>query len=336
MAALRVGLVGFGIMGELYAETIKVFDDATLVAVAEVDEARRAAAGARHDCGVFSSHAEMFERANLDTAIIALPDFMHRAPVIAAAQAGLPILLEKPFATNLEDAQAMMQAIDTAGVACSIEFSNRWGAPFAQARERVRDGQLGDVLSVSADLNDTVFVPMEMLSWAGQSSPAWFLMSHTADLVAWITGKRPTRVFAKGTKQFLAAHGIDTYDVIEALVEYDDGTTGRLTSGWVLPQGFPLIYELKMRIVGTKAAIDIDMSDQNLHFFDHTRLEHPPTSVGVVHGRHVGGIHNMIRDFVLDTRAGVQPMTTVQDGFENTCFLVAVHESLRSNGPVDI
>lgn len=336
MEKVKVGLIGFGIMGSMYAEALDAWEHTCVAGIAEPNPGKRAEAAAKHSCPSYASYQAMFQKADLDAVIIAVPDFLHREPFLAAAKAGKHILIEKPLAMTVADAEAMVAAVEQAGVKCQIEFSNRWSLPFVQAHERVQEGKLGDILSVTATLNDTVFVPTQMLSWAGRSSPAWFLMSHTADLVAWITGKKPVRVVAKGTKQWLASQGIDTYDVIEALVEYANGTTGRYTSGWVLPAGFPIIYELKLRLIGTKAAIDIDMSDQSMHWIGKDSYAHVTNVSGKVCGRHVGFVYEMLRSFIDCVRGGTEPLATVYDGLANTRFLAAVHTSLDTRQPVDI
>jgi len=336
MATINVGFIGFGIMGQCYAEALGAWAHTAVAAVADVDGAKCKLAAAQYECPVYESYHAMLDEASLDAVIIAVPDFLHKDPFVATAAAGKHILVEKPLATNVADAEAMVRAVEKAGVTCQIEFANRWSLPFVQARERVRAGELGDVLSVTATLNDTVFVPTEMLSWAGRSTSGWFLMSHTADLATWITGKQPSRVFASGTTQLLVGLGIDTYDLIEALVEYSDGTTGRYTSGWVLPTGFPIVYELKMRLIGTEAAIDIDMSDQGMHFIGHDTYEHVTNVTGKVGGRCVGFTYDMLHGFVDCVRNGKEPRATVYDGLANVRFLAAMHESLETGQPVAV
>ncbi len=333
---MKVGLIGYGIMGKTYANALATFGDAAVAAVAEIDPVKRAEAQNLPDCAVYDRFDDMLRKERLDLAIVSVPDYLHREPVVVAARAGVPVLVEKPFATTLEDAHAMIEAIDAAGVPCMVEFSNRWMNQYVLAREQIHEGRLGRIVSVTADLNDTVFVPTGMLPWASRSSPAWFLMSHTADLAAWVTAKHPVRVFARGVRQVLSARGIDTWDVIEALVEYDDGAVGRFTSGWVLPNGFPIIYEFKMRFVGADGLIDIDMSDQGIHLADANRLLHPHAASGLIRGRYVGSLFNMLRDFLRDLREGREPSVTARDGLENTRFLVTVHQSLETGRPVDI
>lgn len=335
MDQMRVGIVGFGIMGTFYADALRSHGAVTLAGVADKSKRARAKAGA-FGCPAYTTHTELFKKEKLDAVIITLPDFAHRAPVMDAAAAKLHILLEKPLATTTEDAEAMVEGVESAGVKCMLGFANRWSVPFAKAREAIQRGELGEIVSVSADLNDTVYVPTEMLSWAGQTSVGWFLMSHTADLVTWVTGKKPHKVYGRGTKKILAAKGIDTNDVIEALVEYDDGTTGRYTSGWVLPRAFPMVYEFKARFIGSEAAIDIDLSDQSMHVVTHSRYEHPSNAVATILGRRIGHQHELLNAFIRCVRGEDNVMCTVRDGLENVRFIEAVHRSLESGRPVEV
>lgn len=334
MGKVKIGLVGFGLMGELYADAINEFPNSKVVAVTDRNPARRETAEKKYQCQVYESYHAMYEKSGLDAVIIALPDFLHRDAVMDAAKCGINILVEKPFALSVSDADAMVEAIDKSGVKCMVEFFNRWSIQFAKAREMVMQQKLGEILSVSIDLNDTIYVPTEMLSWSAKSSPAWFLMSHAADLVTWITGKKPKSVFSRGTKKLLVSKGIDTYDVIEALVEFNDGTVGRYTNGWILPRAFPLVYELKMRLIGSEAAIDIDTSDQQMHFITHTSYEHTYNAWGRVLGSYVGHSFEMLRSFIGNMESGTQPLITHRDGLENTRFLEAVHLSLKRGQPV--
>lgn len=336
MERLKVGVIGAGTMGALYAEVLSALDEVALSAVADIDMPSRTEMGKQYGCPTFASAEAMFSGTALDAVIIAVPDAVHRGVVAAAAEAGLAMLVEKPFATSVKDAEAMVKAVEAANVVCSVDFAERWVSQFVIAQEAVKNGQVGRVQYLSVELNNDITIPTQTISWASDSSPIWFLMSHTSDLVRWITGKRPVRVFARGLKQILASKGIKTYDTVEALVEYEDGSLGRLSSGWVLPHGYPSVYELRMRVLGTEAVIDVDLSDQGVRVFDHVRATHAATSMAKLHGQRVGGLHNMLREFVRCVREGAKPCMTAQDGLESTRLLAAVQQSVESGATVDV
>jgi predicted dehydrogenase len=336
MPDLKVGIIGFGAMGKLYAEALSRSKDAVVHAVADLDPKSQAAAVDMYHCKTYADYGQMLTAGGLDAVIITLPDFLHKDPVVKAAESGVHILVEKPFATTLQDADAMVAAVEKAKVKCMVEFFNRWSPPFTQAKKRVEAGELGEILHYSVELNDSIFVPTQMLKWSARSSPAWFLMSHTADLAFWITGKKPSAVQAQGVRKLLARRGIDTWDSIEAFLEYKDGSMGRLSNTWVLPEGMPMVYELGMRIVGEKAAIDIDTSDQEMHLVTAEKLVHPITAWGDILGYHVGHPYTMLHAFIDDIREGREPSPSHRDGYANTLFLLAVHESVLTGRKIEL
>jgi predicted dehydrogenase len=330
MANIGVGIVGFGLMGQLYADALKDNPHVVLKAVADIRSERLALAEKSYGCRMFEDYQTMYDTAALDCVLVTLPDFRHRDPVVKAAESGLHILVEKPFATNMDDADAMVEAVEKAGIKCMVEFFNRWSPPFTYAKKAVDNDELGDIIAFSIELNDSIMVPTEMLKWSAKSSPAWFLMSHTADLASWITGRKPATVSARGVRKVLVEKGIDTYDLIEALVEYPDGALGRFTNCWVLPEGMPIVYELKMRILGSKIAIDIDTSDQEIHLITQERLLHPITDWGNILGQWVGHPYTMLGSFFDSIANNKKPLIGHMDGWNNTKFLDAVHRSAES------
>jgi predicted dehydrogenase len=336
LASVRVGIVGLGIMGQMYADALLRSRSAEVAAVATRNGDRREFAQQTYGCRLYEDYQDMYTDGGLDAVLITVPDFMHRDPVVKAAEAGLHILVEKPFAMNVADADAMVEAIDKAGVKCMVEFFNRWSSPFSEAKRVVDHGELGEVVAIAAELNDAIWVPTEMLKWSARTSPVWFLMSHIADLATWITGKKPATVQALGVKKILVQRGIDTYDLVEALVEYADGTLGRFSNCWILPDGMPLLYELKMRIVGAQAAIDIDTSDQELHLITQERLAHPVTAWGEIAGRYVGHPYAMLDAFIHNIVEDTVPLIGPMDGWENTAFLAAVEESIETGRKIRI
>ncbi len=336
MAKVQVGIVGFGLMGQVYADALQDNPLAEVAAVTETKDDRLAFAKKTYGCSVYRDYKAMYGARSLDCVLITLPDFQHRDAVVKAAQGGLHIMVEKPFAIKMDDADAMVEAVEKAGVKCMVEFFNRWSPPFTYAKRTVDNGELGEIIAFSIELNDSIFVPTEMLKWSEKSSPGWFLMSHTADLASWITGKKPSAVHAQGVKKILVKKGIDTHDLIEALAEYPDGTLGRFTNCWVLPQGMPIVYELKMRIVGSKTAIDIDTSDQEVHHITQDRISHPITDWGNILGQWVGHPYSMLSSFLDSIINDTDPLVGHMDGWNNTKFLDAVHRSAESRKTISL
>jgi myo-inositol 2-dehydrogenase / D-chiro-inositol 1-dehydrogenase len=112
---LRIGLVGVGWVGATHRTTLAETDGAELVATADVVPGR----------GDYEDWREMIAKEHLDAVVICTPPMHHRDPVIAAAEAGLAIYLEKPVAGTLDDAHAMSVAIARRGCICAVGYQYR-------------------------------------------------------------------------------------------------------------------------------------------------------------------------------------------------------------------
>ncbi|HUX21684.1 MAG TPA: Gfo/Idh/MocA family oxidoreductase, partial [Spirochaetia bacterium] len=156
----------------------------------------------------------------------------------------------------------MVEAIKKSGVKALVGFENRWNPVFLAANEAIAANELKDIQLMHARLNDSIFVPTKMLGWAAGSTVAWFLFPHIIDLALWMSGKRVKTVHTFGQKKILAKMGIDTYDSITSLLEFEDGVVGTFSSSWIYPESLPLVYDLRFEILGSAGAIEVDCRDQ--------------------------------------------------------------------------
>ena len=262
---MRVGIVGCGIRGQLFASALEVVAGVTVVGMADPSQPARAAAQERLGEGIaFESDYAALYRSEIDAAVIATPDFAHLAPAVAAAERGLHLLIEKPLATSTGDATEIERAVAKRGVMCLVAFENRWNPHFIKLKRLIAAGQLGEIVSVQGTLSNSYFVPEKMLSWSASSSPAWFLMPHTLDLAMWLSDSAPRDVTGRAHRGVLAARGTDTWDHIDALVEMESGVIANLRSSWILPDTSPHIVDFRVEVIGTLGSARIDMNEQGI------------------------------------------------------------------------
>ena len=184
---------------------------------------------------------------------ITTPDFLHADIVVAALEAGKHVLVEKPLATTVEACQKILAARDASKTKLMVDFHNRWNPPFAHVRRMVETDELGQVLMINLRLNDTLYVPTKMLSWAARSSPAHFLGSHLVDVVRWISGAEVHRVFSVARSVVLRKKGIDTPDFYQSILELSNGGTAVLETCWVLAEVRPACSSSKASLSAKKA-----------------------------------------------------------------------------------
>lgn len=331
---LDIGVVGAGIRGRMFARALGQLQDVRVVGVVDPTPAG-AALAAEFGAAAYEGHEDLLSEHDLTGVVVATPDFAHRDAAVAVARAGIGLLVEKPLATDVGQAREIEAAVDSGGGPATVAFENRWNPRFVAVRQQITEGAVGDVLFQCAHLNDTRFVPERMLSWAARTTPAWFLMPHTVDLALWLSGRTPRSVYATGLRRELARDGIDTYDGVHALVTFDDGTTLALQSHWVLPESYPSVFDFRYELVGSRAAVRVDGSDEGVHFagpslqwLHHTTVERD--------GRLVGVAAEIARDFACLLRGEPVSVPTVAEGVAVTAVVAAVHESVTSGRVVSL
>ena len=222
MDKLRVGVVGAGIMGRLHARIIHEHPHAELVAICDTNAIRAGELAGQFSVPCCGDIAELL-RLPLDAVVIAVPDFLHYQPVMAALDAGKHVLVEKPLTTDVAEAEQIAAKVGDRGLRLMVNYSNRWMPSYAQAKQAVDKGQIGDILWAYTRKNDTINVATDMLTWSAATSPAWFLASHDIDYVRWCVGAEAEEVYATAQRRVLPQLGIDTCDGMQALVRFENG-----------------------------------------------------------------------------------------------------------------
>lgn len=334
--SVKIGIVGGGIRGGMFARALQENPDAEVVAICDRSPAVLDSMAAQFGLPGYAEVSDMLaDHPQLDAAVIATPDFAHREVAVACAQAGLDVMVEKPLATDVADATAIIAAAEASGSRVMVGFENRWNVKFSSVRERLH-GSGSRVTAQVISLNDTAYVPTRMLAWAAKSSPAWFLMPHTLDLACWMTGVAPVSVYAVGSREVLAASGIDTWDGIAAIFTMDDGSHVSLNSSWILPTSMPAVYDFRYEIQSTTDVVRIDGANHGVVDYGPEGMSWPQTAVYERDGRIRGVPIDMVNDFVRYVRGGDVAVPGPQEGLMITTAIAAVHTSLATGQVVEI
>ena len=261
---LRVGIVGFGWMGQVharaYARLRHHYPDSPLVpelvAVADPAENRRTEATAAYGFGTaYADWAELVRRDDLDLVSITGPNFVHRDVAVAVAQAGRHLWLEKPAGRNVAETREIADAARAAGIQSAVGFNYRNAPAVDRARQLIGDGRLGRIEHVTVRLlADYAAHPDAGLTWRFLNAQAGSgvlgdLVSHGVDLARHLVGEIEALVADRAT--FLAtrprveatadrsapAQGergpVENEDYVAALLRFADGARGVLESSRV-------------------------------------------------------------------------------------------------------
>src|SRR5581483_2612182 len=224
---LRYGIFGAGVVVPMHLEGIAALDDVELVGISAPGDAHALAEGAGTQA--FTDNAELLAH-GLDVAVICTPHPFHPALTIEALAAGAHVLVEKPLAVEVRDADAMIAAADDAGRLLGVCFQQRFRPVVAAARELVAAGRLGDLIRVS--IVDPLYRPNSYYGTAGwrgtwRGEGGGVLMNqapHTLDLLCHLAGP-PATAWGKAWRR---SQPMEAEDTATALLEFPGGGVGTL------------------------------------------------------------------------------------------------------------
>jgi predicted dehydrogenase len=351
MTKLRTAVIGVGIWGQNHARAYATYPRSELVAICDVDRAR--AAKVAEQCGaeqVFVDYRRMLKEAKLDAVSIVTPDFLHRELVEACVDADVAVLVEKPLATNQADLDAILDKAASSRSLFAVNYMMRWSPRYAKARDAVRHGYLGDVLLGEGRFHDVIHVPQSMLRWAAKSSPLFFVGIHIIDALLWVTGEQVAEVKAVAHRGLLTSQGIDTDDYVLALLSLKSRGTLIVEAGWCLPLSAKSYVDQHMRLVGTKAVIEVDHTHGGVEVYSDPLMDPyfgaipnlggyplPSTSMGFLNGQRMfGQLKESVAHFVDCVLDDTPHIVTLEESRHTTEVMLAAHESAQAGGTVGL
>ena len=337
---LQVGLIGTGVWGETHLMTYTNDPLVDLVCICDKNEELLAQRAEQYGVAeTTTDYEELLARDDIQAVSVVTPDFLHKQIVVAAAKAGKHILVEKPMATTVAECEEMIAAVEDAGVTLMVDFHNRFNPVFTQLKEKLDAGDMGDPLMLSLRLNDTLYVPTEMLSWGGQSTVAWFLAAHGADLARWLFESEVKRVYSVSRSTVLKGMGYDTPDFFHTIMEYENGCVAHIENCWIMSDEMAAVCDFRGELICSEgSAIMNVMASRALEVYDKVKGATMPNPVALynIHGEMRGFAIESIRYFAKCIREGTAPFITLEDGLRNTQAVVALHESAATGQPVDL
>jgi predicted dehydrogenase len=338
MDPLRVGVVGVGVMGSGYARVLDAnpTTEVTALAASRPGRAQTLAEELTH-ARAFDSWPELIASGEVDAVCIATPDHLHTEIMVAAAEAGLHIACEKPFTTSLAEADRAIEAIHRNGVTAMTLFNHRWVPAYAQAKDAIAAGDIGRPVLAAARKNDRIYVPTEMLSWASESTSAWFLSSHDIDLACWFLDDTITHVSAIATSGVLTARGVTTPDAIHIQARFSRGAIAAFESAWIYPNTFPTMVDSFVEVVGSDGVIHLDRQAEQIEMATGTAHNYPRNTITVnLHGRLTGAGPAALLHWAECAATGAEPLVSLDSSRHVTAVLDAAHRAIGTGHEVAV
>jgi D-galacturonate reductase len=219
------------------------------------------------------AYLEAVEQFKPDAVIVAVPDHLHASVCIPLIEKRIHCLVVKPMATTLAEANAMTEAAKKAGVVAQVEFHKRLDESNLLLRDAIQSKKFGELLYAIIEYSQKKQIPRDVFhSWAEKSSVFQYLGVHYVDLLQFVTDFRPLRVSAWGQKDYLKNLGIDTWDSMQVVVEWERKDGGQFVSthitNWIDPDETSAMSDQKINVVGTKGRFQADQKNRGVQIVE--------------------------------------------------------------------
>lgn len=340
---LRIGLIGCGRIAQLvHLHTLTHLREVELAAIAEIDPQRLADARKRvPQVPAFADYGELLALSDLDAVVISLPNTCHAPAAIAAFEQGKHVYLEKPLATNFEDADAILTAWRSAGKVGMIGFNYRFNPLFQSLRQHIQAAKVGKLVTVRSVFSTAQrTVPKWQQERVSGGGVLFDLALHHIDLIHFFFGQPVREVGAS-----LSSQNIENDSAVIQM---------RLADGLLVQSFFSMsaVQEHLFEIYGQRGkltadlyrSLDVGISDPRLEFARLKRLwrnvrsiTHAPYIVKKIRSAaHEPSYRAAMRHFVRAARGEVDAMPDLTDGYKSLAVVLAAEDSAQTGQIVNL
>jgi predicted dehydrogenase len=338
------GPIGVGVLGAAhtahawsYSRAVSTSALTTLVGVHDEDPALAQWIRQDFEAAFYADPEELLSRPEVGAVVVCSPTAVHRRHVELAASMGKHVLCEKPIATTVDDARAVVDACERAGVLLEIAFVSRFHPMVQRARDIVRSGRIGEVVSMVGGNRGRPPLPPVYPGWITSSAEAGggALIDHSVhvtDAMRHVSGLEATAVSAEADS-LLWDCGVD--DVALLTLRFEGGAIASVDPSWSVPADNPWDYDFFLRVLGTEGSIEIRDDADAL------RLVSAVTNGQ--RGLRLAGFGEdldlaMVEAFARSVAAGeaMEPCATGEDGLRALEIALAGYESAMRHQPVEL
>ena len=260
MTRLKVGVVGAGAWGRNHVRTVAGMPDAELAAVCDTDAKTRDKLAKQYPATLITDNLDKLLAA-VDAVIVASPAATHAAVALRAIEAGKPVLVEKPFALNAKDAEAVARRGEEKQVAVLAGHLLVYHPAVERLREMVQGGELGRVFYLYG-------LRVNLGQVRKDENALWSFGPHDVSVALYLLGEEPVRVAAHGKSYLQPA----IEDVVFLTMEFASGALAHVQMSWLDPH-----KERKLTVVGAKKMVVFDDMEprEKLRIYD-KGVDRPP------------------------------------------------------------
>ena len=353
MKKVRVGVIGTGMMGCEHLKNLMGLPNVLISAVSDPNEvplnwAKLTLGEVADAVTYFSDHRELLQSGLVDAVLVASPNFTHRVILDDIFATDIPVLVEKPMCTTVEDCIAIVNAQKNRSAITWVGLEYRYMAPIAELIRQVRNGVVGDLKMLAIREHRFPFL-VKVDNWNRFSRNTGGTLvekcCHFFDLMNLVVDSRPIRVMASGgqdVNHLDEVYNGETSDILDnayVIVEYVNGVRAMLDLS-MFAEGSR--HEQEISAVGSTGKAEAFIpGDGHIVIGERSTRTVREVEVGidpdVAHvGFHFGASFIECKRFVDAIANGSQPEVTVEDGLWSVVIGAAAHRSIDEGRVVEI
>ena len=309
---IRAGVIGVGAMGQHHVRIYSEMENVELVAISDVSESRVNELAQQYKTRGFTDYNELLEQ-NLDVVSLVVPTTLHMPIGLDVIKSGANLLVEKPIADTLENAEKLTKAAKDASVKLMVGHIERFNPAVTKLKEIIDSGLLGKIVSISArrvgPYNPRIRDVGVILD----------IGVHDIDAISYLYDKKVNEVYS------IAGADIHSFEDHAAIIlRYDNELSGIVETNWLTPHKVR-----KLTVIGVEGVAYLDYIDQTVELHDGEWIRKAKVEMGEP-------LKKELVHFVDAISNGNEPTPSGEDGIHALKVAMAAIESYENGKTVKI
>ena len=278
MKDLGIAVVGSGRIGTLRARLAAKHPAVRFLAVSDKEEANAKKLADTAGAQFYSANSDaVIAHPDVNAVFVSTPEGEHAAPIVRALELGKAVLVEKPIALSLNDAEAVINTLKRTKGTLRVGYSRRFKECFLRAKEQMVRGRLGRISGGLARVYNSRAQTFAILKRDPHATPVLDVLTYYVDLMCWfLDGNKPVEVVARGQSGIFRDAGYSAHDVTWAIVTFADGAVVNFGISYALPANYPTQGQSdRVELLGTEGTMMIDDDHMEHLLFSEKGIPHP-------------------------------------------------------------
>jgi predicted dehydrogenase len=351
--AVGVAIIGSGRMGTLRANLAKDYPSTTFVGVADITLEPAEKLGKQMNADAITTDIDsLIHDKRVNAVVVSTPEGLHLDAAVKALRAGKSVLVEKPIAVTVEDADTMIRVAEETGSSLHIGYTRRYRDCYLRTKEQIVQGRLGKILGIHTRVYNQRGQGFAIMERDRHATPVVDILTYYIDLVTWFLGEDnpPASVIARGQYGIFKEKGFDAPDVTWAIMTMRDGAVVNLGVCYALPLNYPALGQTdRFEFLGDSGTmmLDDDHTDHMLYTdkgIPHAYLKDRTVNFAFLGGHSAGdwalgsfwgGMANETRSWLDHVSLGKAiPSTTPREARRTLQVTLAIEEATRTGKEV--